>query len=51
MSPAELTVLIFILSAFGVFTATLAWASRQPRTTVKAAKRKVHRGSLRPQQG
>jgi len=51
MSPAELAVLTLILSAFVVFIATLAWASRQPRTIVKAAKRKVHRGALRPQRG
>ena len=51
MSPGELAVLILILAAFGAFMATLAWASRQSHTTVKVAKRVVHRGALRPQRG
>lgn len=51
MSPAELAVLIFILVAFGAFMVTLAWASGQPRTPLNAAKRKVHRGTLRLQRG
>jgi hypothetical protein len=43
MSPVEIAVLIFILTAFGVFMATLAWASRQPRTTIKPEKRNASR--------
>jgi hypothetical protein len=52
MSSAELAVLIFILTGFGAFMVTLASVSRQPRTPVKAAKRKVHhQGPLGAQPG
>lgn len=38
MPLQDLLVLLFIISAFGAFIFTLAWASRPPRSPARTAK-------------
>ena len=43
MSSTDIAVIVFILTAFGAFMATLAWASRPPRKTPRTGELPVGR--------